>query len=334
MTIYSKYTYFLYLICLFTSPPTKEINMKIRNFFISALLIFLSPLVASATSLDATNSSTISQEKNQTFLKRKIAIARFSNETQAANSFLVNDAGNRIGKQAADILSARLADTNQFIMFERLDQNEVNSESILKGINESGVSVDYLIVGSVSEFGRSVESTTGLFSRSKMQKAYAKVNVRLVDVETGRIVSSVEGAGEAVTETQKSFGAGTSAAYDQSLTDKALSQAISQMISNLVENMIAKPWQSFFLSNEDGTLIISGGEAQGLSTGLELMVYQKGKQVKNPQTGGLISLPGKQIGKVQVLSTYGTDEFEQISFVSLIEGNIGDDLSQYYLSDQ
>ena len=310
--------------------------MKKWNVFTLAMTAFFclqTPTFASG--LDATSAKTSAQpESAQTFLKRKVAIARFSNETQAANSFLVDSSNNRIGKQAADILSARLADTNKFIMFERLDSDEVNSENVLKGISDSGVSVDYLIVGSVSEFGRSAESTTGLFSQSKIQKAYTKVNVRLVDVTTGRIISSVEGAGEATTETKKTFGAGTSAAYDQSLTDKALSQAISQMISNLVENMTAKPWKSYFLSNEDGTFIISGGEAQGLSEGMELVVYQNGKQVKNPQTGSIISLPGKKIGKVQVLSTYGSDEFEQISFVDVIEGSISADLSKYYLSDK
>ncbi|MPY23022.1 curli production assembly protein CsgG [Shewanella psychropiezotolerans] len=308
---------------------------KWNIFVFTWLTLFCLQGPAFATGLDATSSNTsIKSDSAQTFLKRKIAIARFSNETQAANSFLVDSSNNRIGKQAADILSARLADTNKFIMFERLDSDEVNSENILKGINDSGVSVDYLIVGSVSEFGRSAESTTGLFSQSKIQKAYTKVNVRLVDVTTGRIISSVEGAGEATTETKKTLGAGTSAAFDQSLTDKALSQAISQMISNLVENMTAKPWKSYFLSNEDGTFIISGGEAQGLSEGMELVVYQNGKQVKNPQTGGRITLPGKKIGKIQVLSTYGNDEFEQISFVDVVEGSISDDLSKYYLSDK
>jgi len=310
--------------------------MKKWNIFTLAwMALFCLQAPTFASGLDATSAKTSAQPDSvQTFLKRKVAIARFSNETQAANSFLVDSSNNRIGKQAADILSARLADTNKFIMFERLDSDEVNSENILKGINDSGVSVDYLIVGSVSEFGRSAESTTGLFSQSKIQKAYTKVNVRLVDVTTGRIISSVEGAGEATTETKKTLGAGTSAAFDQSLTDKALSQAISQMISNLVENMTAKPWKSYFLSNEDGTFIISGGEAQGLSEGMELVVYQNGKQVKNPQTGGLISLPGKKVGKIQVLSTYGNDEFEQISFVDVIEGSISDDLSKYYLSDK
>lgn len=298
-------------------------------------LIYLSINIPSfAKELDATKSNIQVTSDKTTMLKRKIAIARFSNETQAGNSFLVDDSGDRIGKQAADILSARLVDTNKFLLFERLDKDEVDSEKILKGISDSGVDVDYLIIGSVSEFGRSVESSTGVFSRSKTQKAYAKVNVRLVDVESGRIIDSVEGAGEATSETKKTFGSGSSAGYDQSLTDKALSAAISQMISNLVENMTSSPWKSYFLSQEDDGFVISGGEAQGISSGLELFVYRSGKKVKNPQTGAFLTLPGKQIGKIVVENTFGEDEFEQVSFVSITNGTLGNDLSKYYISDR
>ena len=76
------------------------------------------------------------------------------------------------------------------LMFERLDADDVSAEKMLAGLQEEGVGVDYLIVGSVSEFGRSVESESGVFSRTKTQKAYAKVNVRLIDVSTGRILPS------------------------------------------------------------------------------------------------------------------------------------------------
>ena len=194
-------------------------------------------------SLDATQTSVEHVESQKVSLKKKIAIARFSNETRASNSFLLDKNDDRIGKQAADILSARLASSvsQSFLMFERQDKNYVDSEAALKGLQESGVAVDYLIVGSVSEFGRSTESDTGVFSRSKTQKAYAKVNVRLIDTATGRIVDSVEGAGEATTSTKKTLGSGTDAGYDQSLTDKALSEAISQMISNLIQQMTVQP---------------------------------------------------------------------------------------------
>jgi curli biogenesis system outer membrane secretion channel CsgG len=104
-------------------------------------------------------------------LKRKVAIARFSNETQSGVSFLTNNSGDRIGKQASDILSARLTDTGYFLMFERIDSNKISSEQMLTSLKESGVSVDYLIVGSVSEFGRSTESDTGVFFTVKGSKS-------------------------------------------------------------------------------------------------------------------------------------------------------------------
>lgn len=285
--------------------------------------------------LDATRPQIDLAEPQSMSLKKKVAIARFTDETRASNSFLLDDNNNRIGKQASDILSSRLTSTGKFLMFERQDKNYVDAEAVLKGLKNSGVSVDYLIVGSVSEFGRSVESDTGIFQRSKTQKAYSKVNVRLIDTSTGQIVLSVEGAGEATASTKKTFGSGSSAGYDQSLTDKALSASISQVITNLTQKMTAQPWRSYVLSVEDGSYLIAGGEAQGLHEGLNLDVFTKGKEVKNPQTGAVIELPGKKIASLVVDSTYGDDEWTQVSFTSLTSGKLSAaDLSKYYVTSQ
>ncbi len=265
-------------------------------------------------------------------LKRKVAIARFTNETQSGVSFLVDDSGDRIGKQASDILSARLTDTGYFLMFERMDSEKTSAEQMLAGLKDAGISVDYLIVGSVSEFGRSTESESGIFSRKKMQKAYAKVNVRLIEVSTGRIIHAEEGAGEAVSETKTTMGAGTRAGFDQSLTDKSMSAAISQLTSNLVENMTSKPWRSFVLAKEEDAYIIAGGASQGLSEGMMLKVYVQGKSIKNPQTGAIITLPGKEVAALSVVASFGDDEFNEVSYVTKINGSIGEDLSRYYVA--
>ena len=267
-------------------------------------------------------------------LKRKIAIARFSNETQSGTSFLVDASGDRIGKQAADILSARLTDTGKFLMFERQDLDEVSTEKMLAGLKEDGVAVDYLIVGSVSEFGRSTQSESGIFQRTKTQEAYAKVNVRLIEVASGRIVSATEGAGRATSEAKTTMGVGASAGYDQSLTDKAISAAISEVTSRLVETMTNKPWQSFLLSQQNGQFIMSGGKSQGIRPGLRLFVYLNGERIKNPQTGSMITLPGRRVAEVQVISSFGEDEFNELSFVSVVSGEITRPLGDYYLSDQ
>jgi len=286
-------------------------------------------LVLSIFPLDSLFASDSSQQEIK--LKRKVAIARFTNETQSGTSFLVSNSGDRIGKQASDILSARLTDTGYFLMFERIDGDKISTEQMLSGLKESGVSVDYLIVGSVSEFGRSTESDTGVFSRSKVQKAYAKVNVRLIEVSTGRIIHSEEGAGEALTETKKTMGVGSSAGFDQSLTDKAISSAISQLTSNLVENMTRKPWRSYLLAEQEGSYILAGGNSQGLKAGLSLRVFLNGVSIKNPQTGAMITLPGKEVANISVLTTFGEDEFNEISYTQLTEGSIGSDLTKYYV---
>ncbi len=273
-------------------------------------------------------------DSSKAFLKRKVAIARFTNETQSGVTFLVDDSGDRMGKQASDILSSKLAATGKFMMFERSDKDEVDAEKILAGLKSDGVAVDYLIIGSVSEFGRSVDSESQVFKRTKNQRAYAKVNVRLVDVSTGRIIYSEEGAGESISTAESKVLSKTNAGFDQSLTDKAIAGAIESLVSNLVENMTNKPWKSYILSKEDGLFIIAGGEKQGIKIGTSLVVYKKGKSIKNPQTGAMIELPGKKVGLITVNNSFGEDAFSEISFASLIEGELSDDFEQYYISDK
>jgi curli biogenesis system outer membrane secretion channel CsgG len=296
--------------------------------------LFSAPLSASAQNvIDATQGDAV-DESSEFVLKRKVGIARFSNETVSGATFLVDKSGDRLGKQAADILSARLAETGRFLMFERLDADNVSAEQMLAGLKDEGIAIDYLIVGSVSEFGRSTESESGVFQRKKTQRAYAKVNVRLIDVETGRIIFASEGAGEATSEAKKTFGAGTSAGYDQSLTDKSISAAISQLISNLIENMTNKPWKSYLLSKEGEDFFIAGGPSQGLSPGARLVVYENGREVKNPQTGATVTLPGRQVATVEVVTSFGEDEFNEISLVSVASGTVSKSLDNYYVSDK
>lgn len=303
------------------------ITNTLRNLVVFLMLVFNAASgVSFAAAVQVADKATVDPD---VVLKRKVAIARFSNETKSASSFLVDSSGDRLGKQASDIMAARLADTGLFLLFERIDSDKTQAEAALAGLSDSGIPVDFLVVGSVSEFGRSTESDTGVFSRSKAQKAYAKVNVRLIEVRTGRIIHSEEGAGEAVTETKKTLGVGSSAGFDQSLSDKAISAAISQLISRLVENMTATPWKSYLLAKDGSSYVIAGGASQGLVPGVELDVYKIGRQVKNPQTGVMLSLPGKKVARISVDESFGDDEFTEVSYVSLVSGDIADDLTGY-----
>lgn len=274
-------------------------------------------------------------QKEEQSLKRKVAIARFSNETEYAKGAFYDKANDPVGKQAVDILSTKLASTNKFILLERQDMDKILEEMKIAG-NEGfqKVGADYLIVGSITEFGRKNVGDVNAFSRTKTQTVQAGVSVRLIDVSTGQIIYSEEAKGEAETMNKTVMGFGERTDYDATLSDKAISAAISKLVENVINNCMDRPWKSYFLSYDDNGIIISGGKSQGLKTGDFYEVVEKGKSVKNPQTGMLIELPGKTVGKVKIDFTGGENPQAEFSMVSFTEGGIDkQNLSNYFIKE-
>lgn len=213
-------------------------------------------------------------------LKRKVAIARFSNETKYGQSFFLDDSNDRIGKQCVDILSAKLLATDKFIILERADLDKIQRELNIGNAEQLRNMADYLIIGSVTEFGRKDQSKVGIFSRVKKQTAFAKVHVRLIDVYTGQILYSEEGEGEAYSEAGTVFGVGEKAGYDSALNDKALEAAITNLSSNIIENLLDKQWRAYILGYENDFFIVSGGKSQNILPGKSFEIIREGKKNK------------------------------------------------------
>ncbi len=270
-------------------------------------------------------------------LKRKVAIARFTNETQYAKGlFYDKNNNNPVEKQAADILATKLSASGKFLLLERQDLDKILEEMKLNGGSDGmqKVGADYLIIGSVTEFGRKNVGDQNAFSRSKTQTVNAGVSLRLVDVATGEIIYSEEGKGEATATAKTVMGLGETADFDATLSDKAISVAISKLVENIINNCMNRPWKSYFLSNDENGIIISGGKSQGLKIGDVFEVSEKGKSVKNPQTGMMIELPGKTVAKVKIDFLGGENPQNEFSMVSFTEGAIDkQNLSNYIIKE-
>ncbi|MDD2278319.1 MAG: CsgG/HfaB family protein [Bacteroidales bacterium] len=277
----------------------------------------------------------IQEIKQEVVLKRKVAIARFSNETQYAKGVFYSKENDPIGKQAADILSTKLAASDKFILLERQDMDKIMQEIEIAG-NEGyqKVGADYLIIGSVTEFGRKNVGDVNAFSRSKTQTVQAGVSIRLVDVSTGQIIYSEEAKGEAETTNKTVMGLGERTDYDATLSDKAISAAISKLVENVINNCMDRPWKSYFLLHDENGIIIGGGKSQGLKVGDYFDVVQKGESVKNPQTGMLMELPGKKVGKIRVEFVGGDNPQNEFSMVVFTEGSIDpQNLNNYFIKE-
>ena len=290
--------------------------MKNLAKIISALLLFS---VVSVT--------TMAQEVRT--IKRKVAIGRFSNETQYAKGLFYDKENDPMRKQAMDILSTKLAASEKFILLERDDLSLLVEEG---GESMNKIGADYIILGSITEFGRKVEGEQRVFSSTKTQTVEAGVSIRLVDVSTGLIIYSDEAKGFAETSAKQTMGLGGTAGFDATLSDKAISAALSQLVENIINKCMDKPWRSYFLSVDQGSYIIGGGKSQGLQENDTFTVYKKGKVVVNPQTGIKIELPGENLGKLRVSSFYGDTPETEISICSYDGIEIdASNLANYYI---
>jgi curli biogenesis system outer membrane secretion channel CsgG len=255
-------------------------------------------------------------------LKRKIALGRITNETNYGQSLLRDRHDDPLGKQVTDLMSKALTESGAYLVFERPDIGRLKAESRLTDTKLNLVGVDALIVGSLTEFGRKTVGATGFVSSSKRQVAFAKMDVRVVDVATGHVFFATSGAGEASTETASTFGFGSQAAYDGTLNDAAIRQAVAEAVSRLSVQLSSRPWQTYILKAEGNRIFLGGGKSQGIRPGMQFSVQTQGEQLKSPQTGAIVTLPGQAIAQIRVDSLFGDSELNEGSVASTLSGSL------------
>lgn len=174
--------------------------------------------------------------------RMNIAISRFTNESVYGSGLFTDQSGDRIGKQAADLLSRHLMAVQRFNVMERQDIGKLKDEATLMGQSESEFKqhikkVDALIMGSVAELGRETTGGSWLIGKEKTQRARARVVIRLVDPKTGEAFFSQEGSGEATMSASSTLGFGGAAGFDSTLEGKAIDATIVNMINNIVSTL-------------------------------------------------------------------------------------------------
>lgn len=291
----------------------------VRTLSISLLLatglVFAAPASLAVAQAESAATST-------KVLKQKVAIGRFTNETRYGKSLLRDQDLDPLGKQAADIMAAFLIRTGKFLVFERPDLVKIERESNRSGQESNVIGVDTLLLGSVVEFGRTTDGKRGFFNKKKIQRATAKVAIRLVDVRTGLVFHSATGEGEATTETKTVLGIGSTSKFDATLSDKAISVAIEAMIEDLVNSISARQWRTDILYVDGGRIFISGGKSQGLRVGDQLLVMRAGKTIKSKQSGFDITLPATELGRLRIVELFGDNETNEGAVAELVSGKI------------
>src|SRR5690606_15649886 len=221
------------------------------------------------------------QQSESLTLKRKIAVGRISNETNYGRSLLRATVTDELGNKVTDMFMQSLTNSGNYLIFERPDIELLSKEAELSGQEVSITGVDTLVIGSLTQFGRATTGERGFLSSSKKQEATATVDIRLVDVSTGRVFESVTGSGSSSTEHARTMGFGSAAGYDGSLNDQAIAAAVTAAVDKMTRMYMDKTWTADVIQQEDGLVFISGGESQGVTPGMEFDVETRGREVKS-----------------------------------------------------
>lgn len=177
--------------------------------------------------------------------KSAISIGKFDNRSSYMNG-IFSDGVDRLGNQSKTILMTHLQQTGRFNVLDRANLSELKEEASIKGQNQQLKGATYVITGDVTEFGRKEvgdRQLFGILGRGKVQVAYAKVNLNVVNVNTSEVVFSAQGAGEYELSNREIIGFGSTASYDSTLNGKVLDLAIREAVNNLVTGIENNAWQ-------------------------------------------------------------------------------------------
>jgi curli biogenesis system outer membrane secretion channel CsgG len=173
--------------------------------------------------------------------RKRVAVLEFEDRTDYGHG--------RLGRAASNVLLTYLDRSQQFAIYERESLAKIMDEQKLghsEGFDAAKAvelgkmaGVELVFIGAVSNYGYHSERTEALIFGSHLkQQAEAVVDVRIIEVATGRIVASESGRGVVTVDTGKVLGIGTSAGYDETTANNALRAAIGKYVDKLIDQSL------------------------------------------------------------------------------------------------
>jgi curli biogenesis system outer membrane secretion channel CsgG len=255
--------------------------------------------------------------------KKRVGIFEFENKSRYGK--------NRLSNSAVDVLYTDLQKAGAFVLYERSDLEELEKEFDLIDsgrVNldtaaEAGklVGVQAVIVGTISQFGMWEEAKDYGAYKKKIEIAESTVDVRVVDVATGRVIFADSGTGRTERELETVLGFGEKATFDETMADKALRAAMGQFMDRLISQVMALPWEGYVMDVEKVSgqeiIYINAGRMSGMPLGQFLVIKRVTGKLTDPVTGEFKGYKTVPMGTAEVYDLTGED----VSIARVVTGS-------------
>jgi curli biogenesis system outer membrane secretion channel CsgG len=280
-------------------------------------------------------------------LKKRIAVLDFTDKTGHRMHWWRT--GQNVGQGMTDMLTTELVKSKKYTVIERSQIDKIMKEQAL---GASGavtqqtaakigklLGVEIAIFGAVTEFGYSkekkkvnapVSTPLGKLRGLKLGKQTARVaiDVRFVNTSTGEILAAENIAEEeskgnlGISLGNKSFENQTK--FDESMVGKATRKAIVNIVKLTDKQMENVTWRGRVVKATGSSIIVNAGSATGIKIGDELIVYSKGEELIDPETGLSLGSDESEVGTIKVESDIAGGKASKCSIVSGSGGSTGD----------
>jgi curli biogenesis system outer membrane secretion channel CsgG len=271
--------------------------------------------------------------------KPRIAVMDFDYGTvrSYASAYFGSDID--VGKGIADLLVTGLVKDGSYSIIERKALDKILAEQNFSNSDRANpasaakigkmLGVDAILVGSITQFGNETKKTglggaggnwggygLGGFGHSK-SAANVGIDARLVNVDTGEIMTVAQGIGTSSRSSTSmnggggswhGFGAGHAdfgaSDFQNTIIGEATKNAVDQLTKDLVSNVSKVGVRTITVEGlvaavDGGQIVLNVGGRAGVKVGDQLNVMRVTKEIKDPATGAVIRRLTTNVGVVK-----------------------------------
>ncbi len=247
--------------------------------------------------------------------KKIVAVGKFENKTDFKGQF-------HLGSGFADMMANALDRADRFIVINRsniediLDAEDfadsdrtVDSEAAKTG---QLLNPQFIIIGAVTEYEETTQDSGGAVRignfdlGAKVTKAHIAVVLRMIDTTSGeeftqRVEGKSQTTGIAADYNEDDWGIGGKH-FHKSPLGKAVQNAIDQGVILLGTRILNAPWTGKVVLAKPGKIYINVGERNGVKVGDTFVVYHRGEELRDPDTGELLDFIEEKLGTISVIT--------------------------------
>jgi curli biogenesis system outer membrane secretion channel CsgG len=256
--------------------------------------------------------------------KRRIAVLDFDGAAVSQNAFVSGFLGQGASKGVSDLLVTKLVDGGTYRVIERSRLEQIMQEQDLGNSGRVDAStaarlgkllgVEAVLVGSITQFNVERRSSGGGFfgmgGSTQTANAIVEISARLIDTETGEIISTAQGKGQSEqgNTSVSIFGIGgnSSASNEETLLKDAADKAVAQVVTSVnsaatkISALSGNSGLEAVVADIAGGVTLNKGTSAGITKGMKFSIERIAKQIKDPSTGKVIRTVSASVGQIEI----------------------------------